>query len=273
MRYFVVMLLAVFSFSVTAEEATAEAKTVETPKVVEEVATEVTQSVEEKVTTNEVPKTVMTALKRIFNPTVKIDTSNIKKSAVSGLYEIVVGVEVFYISEDGEHFIVGDVRSTNTRENLTENRRAELRLAAIEKIDDKDAIEFAPADKKYTVNVFTDVDCPYCSKIHNEVKKLNAKGVSVRYLAFPRSAVGSKTWNRMVSVWCADDRHQAMTDAKANKTIEEKLDCENPLEQQKTLGMHIGVTGTPALILPNGELVPGYMPAERLLGLIEEGML
>lgn len=215
------------------------------------------------------PKVVWDALEKLL--TDKSVNIEISKSPIAGLYEAVVGTEIIYLSDDGELVVIGDIRRTATGENLTENKRNELRMDAINNIADKEAVVFYPEGPvKYTVNVFTDVDCPYCAKFHQEVSELNAEGVKVRYLAFPRKGKDSDTYKTMVSVWCADDRQQAMTDAKARKEIE-SLECDNPLDEQKQLGMRVGVSGTPALVLPTGELLPGYMPADRLLGYLKFG--
>lgn len=209
------------------------------------------------------PEAVVQALKRIIK--VDFDKVSITESAITGLYEVLVGSEVVYVSDDGQHLIVGDIRDMKTGQNLTDNKRAQLRIKEIAAFDEKEMIVFAPKKAtKYTIDVFTDVDCPYCAKFHNEVPKLNKKGVKVRYLAFPRAGATSKTYKTMVSVWCAEDRQQAITDAKAGREVNPTT-CNNPIDKQYELGKRIGVSGTPAMLLSNGELVPGYVPAERLI--------
>ena len=173
------------------------------------------------------------------------------------------------MSDDGQHLIVGEIRDMKTGQNLTDDKRAQLRVKEIDTLDEKELIVFAPEkETKYTVNVFTDVDCPYCAKFHNEVPELNQGGVKVRYLAFPRAGAGSKTYNTMVSVWCAEDRQQAITAAKAKRAVKSAT-CNNPVDKQYELGKRLGVSGTPAMLLANGELVPGYVPAKQLLAFLE----
>jgi thiol:disulfide interchange protein DsbC len=209
------------------------------------------------------PEAVVQALKRIIK--VDFDKVSITESAIKGLYEVLVGSEVVYVSDDGQHLIVGDIRDMKTGQNLTDNKRAQLRIKEIATLDEKEMIVFAPKKAtKYTIDVFTDVDCPYCAKFHNEVPELNKNGVKVRYLAFPRAGAGSKTYKTMVSVWCAEDRQQAITDAKAGQEVKPTT-CNNPIDKQYELGKRIGVSGTPAMLLSNGELVPGYVPAKRLI--------
>ena len=131
-------------------------------------------------------------------------------------------------------------------------------------------IVFAPEETKYTVTVFTDVDCLYCAKLHREMAALNDYGIKVRYLAFPRAGIHSETYNKMVSVWCADDTQKAMTQAKLNRRVEPKQ-CKNPVKDHYNMGQLVGVNGTPTMIFDNGELYPGYIPPETLLQALRAG--
>ncbi len=201
--------------------------------------------------------------------TEKID---IKASAIPNIYEVSVGSEVIYMTADGRYMIIGDVRDAKTGENITEKKRSEMRLVSIKSIKEQDTIAFKPKETKHIVHVFTDVDCPYCAKFHQEVPKLNEAGVEIRYLAFPRSPEGSEDFNKMISVWCSKDKQQALTDAKAGKEIEKATCDNNPVKQELETGRSVGVSGTPALILPNGELLPGYLPADRLVAYLKESM-
>lgn len=203
-----------------------------------------------------------------------VQNYEVSQSPIKGLYEVLVnGNDILYASEDGEHLLVGgDLFKFDGSDidNLTEQRRNSLRLKELDGIEEKEMIVFAPeGETKYTVSVFTDVDCPYCTKIHNEVPKLNKAGVKVRYLAFPRAGVGSPTYKTMVSVWCAKDQQDAMTRAKNQQKVEPAT-CDNPVDEQYKMGQRIGVRGTPALLLPNGKLLPGYMPARKLVKVLEE---
>jgi thiol:disulfide interchange protein DsbC len=195
----------------------------------------------------------------------------IKPSVIPNIYEVSVGSEVIYMTADGRYMVIGDVRDAKTGENITERKRSEMRLATIKSIKEQDTIAFKPKETKHVVHVFTDVDCPYCAKFHQEVSKLNEAGIEIRYLAFPRSPEGSEDFNKMVSVWCSKDKQQALTDAKAGKEIE-KATCDGPVKQELEIGRSVGVSGTPALILPNGELLPGYLPADRLVAYLKESM-
>ncbi|MFK5968774.1 MAG: DsbC family protein [Candidatus Marithrix sp.] len=222
---------------------------------------------EEKTDSN-IPTAVIEALKKFA----KVDISKIKLSTtpIPGVYEAMIGSEIVYVSSDGNYLIMGEIRDLKTGKNIADSKFSKLRLKALNSLNVRDMVVFAPENgTKHVVYIFTDVDCPYCSKIHNEVPALNKAGIEVRYLAFPRAGIGSGTYNDMVSVWCAKDRQQAMTDAKAGIEIE-KAECNNPVADQYNLGQSIGISGTPALILSDGELIPGYLPAQRLINYISQ---
>ena len=174
---------------------------------------------------------------------------------------------MLYGSADGTHIISGDMYriENNDLTNLAEVRREGRRQELMAAIPAKDAWVFAAAGgkPKAVINVFTDVDCHYCRQLHLEVPKLNAMGIEVRYLGYPRAGIGSESYNKIVSAWCSADRDEALTTAKAGKAIPAK-DCDNPIADQYDLGQRVGVTGTPAIITSSGRLIPGYRPAAVL---------
>lgn len=189
---------------------------------------------------------------------------SIAETPIPGLYEVVVQSQIIYLSSNGRYAVQGDIVDLNSTNNLTETARNKLRADAINTVAEQDMIVFpANGESKHTVSVFTDIDCGYCRKLHQEITAYNNKGITVRYLAFPRAGVGSESFNKAVSAWCADDRLKAMTRAKMDQDIEAKT-CENPVAAQYELGQRLGVRGTPSIILGNGEMVPGYMPADKL---------
>ncbi|MCG6870752.1 MAG: DsbC family protein [Gammaproteobacteria bacterium] len=182
----------------------------------------------------------------------------------AGLWEVQIGASVYYVSKDGSHLIMGDVIDLATRTNLSEGRRAELVLARLAKVDEKSMIIFEPEKVRSTLTVFTDVDCGYCVKLHREVPKLVEAGVRVRYLMWPRTGIGSESYKRAVSVWCSDDQQKAMATAKFGGQLEPRS-CANPVADQYHLGEELGVRATPTLVFEDGQVVPGYIPAARLL--------
>ena len=196
--------------------------------------------------------------------------NDVKPSPITGLYEVTMGGETVLISADGKYLLTGDLIEVATRTNLSEKRRGTKILAAIEKAGEKDMIVIGPAKAKHTITVFTDVDCPYCSKLHNEVPELTKAGIKVRYLLYPRAGVGSETYKRSVAVWCAKDRVKAVGIAKSGGALDMKT-CDNPVEANIKLGQSLGVSGTPTLVLDSGQVIPGYVPADKLVAGLAQG--
>jgi thiol:disulfide interchange protein DsbC len=205
------------------------------------------------------------ALERVI-PHGKPDS--VKPSPIPGLYEVTYGSALVYVSADGRYALQGDLIDLETRSNLSEHARASKRLAALKELAGKDFIVFAPEHPKHTVTVFTDLDCTYCRKFHSEIADYNKLGIAVRYAAFPRSGIGSPSYDKAVSVWCAKDPKAALTQAKAGKEVEKKI-CDNPVKEEYLLGQQIGVSGTPTIILEDGTSLPGYVPPLRLSQLLE----
>jgi thiol:disulfide interchange protein DsbC len=193
---------------------------------------------------------------------------SVQPSPVPGLYEVMVGTRVFYVTEDGRYLLQGAIIDIEKKENITEPRKNQARLQTVQGVGEEQMIIFGPKDAKHTITVFTDIDCGYCRKLHDEMEAYNKAGIRVRYLFFPRAGQGSPSYSKAVSVWCAEDRQAAMTQAKAGQDVPDKT-CENPVDQHVALGEQLGITGTPALILEDGELAPGYVPADRLALFLE----
>jgi len=201
------------------------------------------------------------------------EVGSVHETPVPGLFEVLIGTDVIYISKDGRYMVQGRMIDLQTKEDLTEKsprlaaarkEEAKERVLAIKKIGEDQMIVFAPdGPTKHTITVFTDIDCGYCRKLHSEMAGYNAEGIRVQYLFYPRSGLDSPSYDKAVSVWCADDRKTAITDAKAGKEIPSRK-CDNPVKAHLELGEKLGVSGTPAIVLENGEMVPGYVPPKRL---------
>ena len=195
----------------------------------------------------------------------------VRQSPVKGLYEVAYGARIYYVSADGKYLISGDMFDLKNETNMTESLRGTARLSAINTLGEKNMIVYPAKGKaKHTITVFTDIDCPYCRKLHEGMKEMNDLGITVRYLAFPRAGIPSASYDKAVSVWCAADRNKAMDDAKLHSKIEGKSCTDNPVKQELQLGSEIGVTGTPALVLDDGSLIPGYVPPQRLAAMLDQ---
>lgn len=201
-----------------------------------------------------------------------IDIGSVEPSPKEEFYQVFYDGQILYISTDGQFLFSGTLLSLEGEQpvNLTEaaaySKASELspqRKDTIAALKEDDMVIFKAEKEEFAITVFTDVDCAYCRKLHKEVPQLNAAGITVRYLAFPRAGVGSSAYDKLVSVWCSDDRTLAMNNAKLKREFTPKT-CTNPVASQYQLTRKFGLSGTPALILPDGELIAGYMPFDRL---------
>ncbi|MEW8601770.1 MAG: DsbC family protein [Candidatus Thiodiazotropha sp.] len=146
-------------------------------------------------------------------------------------------------------------------------------LSALTESEYKSQTDAVPADemivygstgKQRHITVFTDIDCGYCRELHAEVPALNASGVDVRYVAFPRAGIGSDSYKKYVSVYCADDPKRALTEAKMGVMLK-PVNCPNPVKKNFDLGRQLEVKGTPMIVVDDGTVIRGYMKARKLL--------
>jgi len=194
---------------------------------------------------------------------------SVKPTEIPGLYEVMLKSKIVYLSQDGRFVIQGDLIDLKDRTNLTEARLDTLRSKALAAISEDQMVVFAPTEPvKHTITVFTDIDCGYCRKFHQEMADYNRNGIKVRYLMYPRAGIGSDSYDKAVSVWCSPDRRNAITRAKNGETIEQKS-CPNQVKEQYELGQSLGIRGTPTIVLENGQLIPGYVPAARLATMLD----
>ena len=198
-----------------------------------------------------------------------MEPDHVIETPLAGMYEVRFSSTIVYLSADGRYMLRGDLMDLEAQRNFTEEARRIARADAIGALGESSMIVFAPDTVKHTVTVFTDVDCPYCARMHQQMADYNGLGIEVRYAAFPRAGVSSPTYDKMVSVWCAADQRTAMTDAKMGTSIE-MLSCDNPVREHYETGQGIGVTGTPAIVLESGEIVPGYVPPQELARRLDE---
>jgi thiol:disulfide interchange protein DsbC len=200
-------------------------------------------------------------------PSVKLDS--IKPSQIKGVLEVMIGANIFYVSEDGKYLLQGHLIDLASRTDLTEEKLSGARKSALDKVGEKNMILFKPKIAKYMVSVFTDIDCGYCRKLHSEIDQYLAEGITVRYLFYPRAGKGSDSYKKAVSVWCSDDRNAALTDAKKGATPKEKT-CDNPVDQHMELAQDFEARGTPLIVTEKGNLLPGYVPAKQLAEVLRD---
>ena len=198
-----------------------------------------------------------------------IEPDWIKPTQIPGLYEVVLGPKLFYVSQDGHYVIQGAMIDMETRKNLTETRLSEARIHSLKKIGLDKMVIFKPKEPKHWAYVFTDIDCAYCRKLHSEIDQYLNAGIEIRYLFFPRAGLGSTSWEKAVSVWCAKDRNGALTKAKKDQPIE-KQQCDNPVAEHHALGTAMRAVGTPMIVTEKGNMLSGYYSAAELSKFLEE---
>jgi len=212
--------------------------------------------------------TVFNQLKPFF-PT--ITTENIKNSELDGFYEVVLinpQIDVLYISLDGRYVIQGAITDIELMTNLSTKRINSERINILNSIDENNKIVINAENEQHIVHVFTDVDCPYCAKLHSNMKGMNALGITVKYLAAPIEQLHPNAQSAMEKIWCAEDTAIAMHNYKTNRYLPNSSDCINPVEEQLAISKQLGVNGTPSIFLENGSNVPGYQEPNELLNSI-----
>jgi thiol:disulfide interchange protein DsbC len=202
-------------------------------------------------------------------PGARVD--ELRATAIAGIYELTRGSEIVYVTADGKYALTGDLVELATNNNLTEEHRRELRVKAISAFPESDMLVFGPKDSKYTVTVFTDVDCPYCRKLHSQIAEYNRLGIRVRYLLYPRTGPNTTSWTKAEQVWCSTDRNAALTRAKLGEDLKTKPCADNPVAKSYALGQDFALEGTPAIIMADGEMLPGYLPPDVLAQHLKDG--
>jgi thiol:disulfide interchange protein DsbC len=196
---------------------------------------------------------------------------DLRPAPIPGIYQFVQGAEVSYLTADGKFFIDGNVYDMKSRANLTEELRAHARMALVGAVPESEMLIFSPPNPRYTITVFTDVDCAYCRKLHSDMAELNRLGIRVRYLFYPRTGPNTESWHKAEVVWCSPNRNDAMTRAKAGATLDLNKTCgATPVKREYDLGQAVGVRGTPAILTDSGEFIAGYMPPRELLEQIKQ---
>ncbi len=219
----------------------------------------------EPTTARVVPASVLVTKLKALQPELPIES--VQETALQGVLAVELeDGNVIYGTADGRFLFTGDMYGVESEGfvNLTDVIRAKRRRALLADLREEDAIVFSPVGgRRAYVNVFTDVDCGYCRKLHREMAEINALGIEVRYLAFPRAGKDSDSYRKIVSAWCARDPRRAITELKRGQSIPRRT-CPNPVAVHMELANQLGVTGTPALLTEDGRLIPGYLPAASL---------
>jgi thiol:disulfide interchange protein DsbC len=191
-----------------------------------------------------------------------VKATRITASPVDGMYEVIVGSQVVYMSVDARYMIEGDLFDLETKRNVSEEAKSVIRLAVIDKLGADKMLVYTPEKVKSTITVVTDIDCPYCRRLHNEIPDYMKNEIQVRYIFMPLK--GAADMKKTVSVWCSDNQQQALDTAKSGGKVEDKT-CDNPIKEHMASARELGVRGTPAILLEDGRLLPGYVPVDKLV--------
>ncbi|WP_217525611.1 thioredoxin fold domain-containing protein [Vibrio metschnikovii] len=206
-----------------------------------------------------------------------IDVTAIVASEISGLVEVQTPGGVLYASPDGKHFIAGTLyalKDDGSYVDVLAKRQAPINAQKLQQVASS-TIEFKAPQERYIVSVFTDTTCGYCVRLHSQIKDYNDLGITIRYLAFPRQGVAGPVAEQMAAMWCASDPKQAMHEVKIErKTLTPQgniAQCKQTIAEHYQLGQELGISGTPAMFLPSGEMIGGYLPAAQLLQRLQQG--
>ncbi|HEY6453234.1 MAG TPA: thioredoxin fold domain-containing protein [Steroidobacteraceae bacterium] len=194
-----------------------------------------------------------------------VKKEDIQPTPVAGVFEVRRGADIVYMSGDGKYVFTGDLYSVASHDNLTEAHRRVLRQKLIDSIPESQMVIFSPPQPKYTVTVFTDVDCPYCRELHRQIADYNRLGVRVRYVFYPRTGPNTPSWHKAEQIWCSSDRKAALTRAKLGEPLDAKPCGVTPVAREYALGKAIGLEGTPGIVASNGAMVGGYLSPQDLV--------
>ncbi|MCB1664848.1 MAG: DsbC family protein [Pseudomonadales bacterium] len=195
-----------------------------------------------------------------------ITINAVQETAFGGLIQVELSTgEKLFTDRSGEYLVTGDLYQAQSDGlvNLSAIERQKSVAQWIAAIPESEMIIFEPKQTRATITVFTDVDCAYCRRLHGDLEKNLANGIRVRYVAYPRGGEASEAYPKMINVWCSDDRQKSLTQAKHGQNIPSR-ECDNPVLKHYNLGNRIGISGTPAIVLEDGSVIPGYLEPDQL---------
>ncbi|MWN32285.1 bifunctional protein-disulfide isomerase/oxidoreductase DsbC [Gilliamella sp. Pra-s65] len=191
----------------------------------------------------------------------------IANSPVNGLKRVTTPDGLFYVTDDGKYLTQGPIYDIQGDEPEDIANGNNLRLIKSIK---NDAIVYKAKNEKYIISVFTDYTCHYCKLLHENIDKYLEAGISVHYFAFPRAGADSEVGKNMQSIWSMTNRKAAFENAYKGNTISPASSMIPYVTQQFNVGKKLGISGTPAIVLPNGQLVSGYLPADKLIEILDK---
>ncbi|MCG9683789.1 bifunctional protein-disulfide isomerase/oxidoreductase DsbC [Vibrio sp. Isolate23] len=205
-----------------------------------------------------------------------LEVKKVAPADIDGLVEVQTSGGILFASPDGEYFLAGTLYKLDGNgqyEDVLAKRQAPINAAKIEAFKDS-MIDFKAKDEKYVITVFTDITCGYCVRLHNQMKDYNDLGITIRYMAYPRQGATGSVADQMAAIWGSDDQQAAMHNGKVKREFPDKskdfAKYQEIIKEHYTLGRELGISGTPAIFLPNGEMVGGYLPPEQMLQRLQQ---
>lgn len=195
---------------------------------------------------------------------VGLTVNSVADSVVPGVQQVLTDKGLFFSANKGQFLIEGNIYDLTNKQLVNDKILQNVRKSGVELLKSS-VIEYKAKDEKHVITIFTDTSCGYCRKLHSEMQSYLDQGITVRYLAFPRGGVSSDSYNELQSIWCAKNPQHAMDQAKNGDKIPAKQ-CANNVAAQYSMGQSFGISGTPAIVLADGTLIPGYQPAAALAG-------
>jgi thiol:disulfide interchange protein DsbC len=199
-----------------------------------------------------------------------IEPENVIESPVPGWYTVHKGSIIAYISADGRYLLQGDMIDLDNQVNMSEAIRTDARRELMSSVSDDQVIAFSPDEVKYSVAIFTDVECTYCRRMHSQISEYMQRGIEIRYLLYPRNGPASRAWNTAEDVWCSSDRQNALTMAKLDREFQTSSCDSSIVQDHYVIGRDVGLNGTPAIVLDDGTLIGGYLPPDQLAARLEQ---
>ena len=205
-----------------------------------------------------------------------LEVKQVVPAEIDGLVEVQTSGGILFASPNGDYFLAGTLYKLDGNgqyEDVLAKRQAPINAAKIETFKDS-MIEFKAKDEKYVITVFTDITCGYCVRLHSQMKDYNDLGITIRYMAYPRQGATGSVADQMATIWGSDDPQAAMHNGKVKREFPEKskdfAKYQEIIKEHYALGRELGISGTPAIFLPNGEMVGGYLPPEQMLQRLQQ---
>lgn len=188
----------------------------------------------------------------------------VRETPVQGVYEVAMGRNVAYTDASGRYMIFGHLYDMKEQKDLTAQRLDEINKIDVSALPLSDAIKTVKGDGSRKLYVFSDPDCPFCQRLEREtMPKLD--NVTIYTFLYPLEELHPDAKRKAETIWCAKDRAKAWDDfMKSGKLPDQVTQCDNPVERNIRLGGSLGINGTPTIIMGDGAMVPGFVPASEL---------